>query len=247
MRRRLPADALRPWPKGQAGRYLIAWPVMSLVRSEGMIRPPVGWELTLGTVGRHGAERLRGSFPQDATERGYRLRFVLRATQALEGFLILPWAVRSAEDAAHLVDTWQRLGPGREPGRYVVPLRPAGYVADAARALAAEGFRRAAEGEPYLHRSAVQRLALTERDFVLLAPVPDDVPAHWARDLAALGLGRVPTIARDVLEPRILGVLADAGVRYATGRAVARPVALPVPWARPAGKDAGLGADQRLT
>lgn len=242
MRRRLPPDALRPWPKGQAGRYLIAWPVMSLARVPGVIRAPVGWELTLGTVGRHRAERLRSSLPQDAGERAQRLRFVVRATQALEGFLILPWAVRSAEDAAHLVDAWKQLGPGVPPARYVVPLRPAGFVADVARALAGEGFRRAAEGEPYLHRSAVDRLGLHEQDFVLLAPVPDDVPPHWARDLAALGLGRVPTIARDVLEPHLLGVLADAGIRYATGRAVARPTALAVPWARPLREDANRTA-----
>lgn len=232
--RRLVRDADRPWPKAGGSGYLIAWPVLTLTGEPGRIRTPVGYELTLGTPGRHRRERLRPSLPRDGGERLRRLGFVLRATSALQGFLILPWAVRSYEDAEILEETWEGSRAMRPREQYVVPVRPAGFLAEASVRLAAAGFRRAAEGEPYLHRSAIERLHLTARDFILLAPLPDAVPTHWARDIAALGLGRIPTIGRDVLEPDVLRVLRDAGVTHATGRAVMHPVAVPLPWAHQA-------------
>lgn len=239
------ADADRPWPKGQGAGYLIAWPVMPLAGVPGVIRRPVGFELTLGTVGRHGQERLRPSLPRDAAEGVRRLRFVLRATQALEGFLILPWAVRSHEDAGVLEEAWRQVDPPRERETYVVPLRPAGFVAETSQSVLQRGFRRAAEGEPYLHRSAVQRLGLTDRDFVLLAPMPDRLPLHWAQDVADLGLGgRVPTVGRDVMDRDVLRVLMEAGVTYATGRSLAHPVAVPLPWARREPSRAGVGSTE---
>ena len=225
-------DADRPWPKGQGGGYLIAWPVVPLSGPVGTIRAPVGYELTLGTIGRHRRERLRPSLPRDPAEGLRRLRFVARAAASLEGFLILPWAIRSQEDAEILDRTWQATGAPGACERYVVALRPAGFLAQTSVFVRELGFRRAAEGEPYLHRSAVERLALTERDFVLLAPLPDSVTPNWARDAASLGLGRIPTIGRDVLEPDVLRVLSGAGVSHATGRALAHPVAVPLPWAR---------------
>ena len=191
---------------------------MPLAGGSGGVAVPAGFELTLGPIGEHGQPRWRPSPPADPAL----VRSVLLASAALGPFVVLPWAVRSQMDADRLLSALRRTG-GRPPATVAVPLVPLGFVADSARQVLRAGYRRAAVGEPSLHRSAVQRLGLGARDLVLLAPVPERAQRPWLRQMAALGLEETPTVARAVTSRTLLPELVACGVTYATGTVLARP------------------------
>lgn len=200
---------------------LWAWPIYPLDGGGELHRGPSGWELTLGPIGDHGRPRRRPSLPP-GPEGEAMLRVCLRATASLGPFVVLPWAARSGDDAACLVAALERSW-GRPHADVVVPLAPAGFMVDAARRVREEGFRRAAVGEPYLHRAAVERLELGAADLVLLAPVPPRAQPHWLRQMASLGLERTATVARGVASRNLAAALSHAGVSHADGTVFGPP------------------------
>lgn len=201
---------------------LWAWPIMPLAGGGGLVHRPAGWELTLGPIGDHGQPRWRPSPPAGAGA-GALVRSVLLASDALGPFVVLPWAVRSQADAERLLPILRGV-VGRPAASVAVPIVPLGFVVDTAREVAFAGFRRAAAGEPYLHRLAVDRLHLGDRDLVLLAPVPNHVRRPWLEEMGALGRGRIPTVARAVASRALAADLLAAGVTHATGTALGQPM-----------------------
>ncbi|MCL6594581.1 MAG: hypothetical protein K6V73_00025 [Firmicutes bacterium] len=214
------------------GPELWAWPIFPLGGGGGAQRGPSAWELTLGPIGDHGHPRLRPS-PPAGEGAVHQVRSCLKASASLGPVVVLPWAVRSADDAERLLELLAACE--RRPRTEVaVPVAPAGFVAESAQRVAEAGYRLAAAGEPYLHRSAIDRLSLRAGDMVLLAPVPDRAPAPWLRDLAALGRGRAATVARAVSSRRLAGALAEAGVTHANGGVLGPPLRAPLlPASRP--------------
>jgi hypothetical protein len=205
-----------------AGPELWAWPIYPLDGAGGVLRGPAGWELTLGPIGDHGRPYRRTSLPSPPTGTSL-ARAVWRAVAGLGPFVVLPWAVRSYDDGEVLLAA---LAAARvaTPAEIAVPIVPAGYTVEASRRLAAAGFRRAAAGEPYLHRSAVDRLSLGPGDLVLLAPVPARARPAWLTEMAALGRERLSTVARGVSDRRLAAELVAAGVTHADGTAIAPPL-----------------------
>lgn len=201
---------------------LWAWPIMALEGGGELVQRPAGWELTLGPVGDHGRPRWRPSPPAGDNAEAL-VRSVLVASGGLGPFVVLPWAVRSQADGERLM-ALVGVARARPAGEIAVPLVPAGYVVDTARRVADAGHRRAAAGEPYLHRLAVRRLDLGEGDLVLLAPVPVRIGQPWLDEMAALGLGRTSTVARAVASRQLASRLRAAGVTHATGTVLGKPV-----------------------
>ena len=200
---------------------LWAWPIMPLDAMGQLQVRPAGWELTLGPIGDYGRPRWRPSPPR-GPERGRLVRSVLLASASLAPYVVLPWAVRSQADLERLLPL---LGEGGRPAAsLVVPLVPVGYVVDSAREVRSAGYRLAAAGEPYLHRLAVDRLHMGSDDLVLLAPVPVKAQRPWLEEMAALGRGRIPTVARAVASRPLAAELRAAGVSHGTGTVLGRPL-----------------------
>lgn len=200
---------------GIEGPELWAWPIFPLEGAGQVHRGPTGWELTLGPIGDHGQTRWRPSLP-GGSHGATLLAACLRASAALGPFVVLPWAARSWDDTDHLLRALAAAS-ARPRADVALPLVPAGFVAEAARRVKGEGYRRAAAGEPYLHREAVGRLDLGAGDLVLLAPVPPRAQPRWLNEMAALGLDRTATVARGVASRPLAASLLQAGITHADG------------------------------
>lgn len=183
---------------------------------------PWGFELTLGPLGAPGRPRWRPS-PPTGGGAAAQVRSVLVASGALAAFVVLPWAVRSEADGERLLALLAETR-ARPAASIAVPIAPLGYVADTSRRVEAGGYRRAAAGEPYLHEGAVDRLGLGPGDMVLLAPVPDRASRPWLEEMARLGHGHVPTVARAVASRPLAAALAAAGISHATGTVLGPPL-----------------------